>query len=548
MRKFCAAYWPEIAFTVLAVLVLWQALLPGYVLLLDMIWTPHVYLQASHEGYWYLVPWQALLWLAHLVVPMWLIQKAVLLATVWLIPWSAYRFLPVPGGRLPRFIAGVFFLINPFVYTRFIAGHQLILVTYALLPLVLSLAIRAASVWRARDALFLGLCLALIGTLSPHMLVVAGLLAVCVGTAWAVASRDTPWKSICVTVAIVCASAAVASSYWLVPLVTGSERLDERFDREHLQAFSAASRPGFPLAADLLWLGGFWGEGREWSLQYRWPQDSSAARAAAAASVLLIAYGAVRSWRGALPRRLLAALLAAGAAGYVAASGLSLDIFAPLNEALFRLVPFWSGFRDSAKWVGLLAVPWAILMGTGFASLSAAWSARRRALAGVGVCLLVWVACYPMLPGFWGAVRPVWYPGTWEGVKAIIEADGPGERTLVLPWHRYYVNRLGGRLDIPAYFYFGPSVVTNRNPELGEAQDTETDPDYRTLDMLLRHPAASPRQVLQEFRRIGIVRVVLFSDFVGRDPLGYRFLSDEDFRYVRVGPGVHIYEVPEATR
>ena len=46
------------------------------------------------------------------------------------------HFLVNTKSQIPKYFAGIFYMINPFVYLRFMAGHWLLLLAYSITPFV----------------------------------------------------------------------------------------------------------------------------------------------------------------------------------------------------------------------------------------------------------------------------------------------------------------------------------------------------------------------------------------------------------------------------
>ena len=79
---------PSIVYSGLAVVMLWDLLLPGYVFALDMVFTPKI--PFPREFYWFdadpirlvCLPFRLFLWALNFVLPAWLIQKILLFAVL----------------------------------------------------------------------------------------------------------------------------------------------------------------------------------------------------------------------------------------------------------------------------------------------------------------------------------------------------------------------------------------------------------------------------------------------------------------------------------
>src|ERR1700730_9425033 len=106
---------------------------------------------------------------------------------------GAFRALPV-GGFIPRAMASLIYIFNPFVYGRIHYGQLALIAAYALLPWIAGrlLALMREPGWRT--ALILAAELTALGILDLHLLIPVGLLLVAAGATFGISSRaDRPY-------------------------------------------------------------------------------------------------------------------------------------------------------------------------------------------------------------------------------------------------------------------------------------------------------------------------------------------------------------------
>src|SRR5207249_3305975 len=96
---------------------------------------------------------------------------------------GAYRALPV-GGFLPRAIATLIYIVNPFVYGRIHYGQFALIAGYALVPWIAPQLLRAMEHPMLRRGLIVAVELTALGILDLHLLMPAGLLLICTATAF----------------------------------------------------------------------------------------------------------------------------------------------------------------------------------------------------------------------------------------------------------------------------------------------------------------------------------------------------------------------------
>ena len=119
----------------LAILILWQALCPGYVLGLDMVFAPGMKVIINPDGFSNFLPIGYIIYWLGLIIPVWLIQKIIFLVLFFSIGYLAFKYLPVGKNKAVRMFSALIYLVNPFVYSRFLAGQWTHLMAYAFLPL-----------------------------------------------------------------------------------------------------------------------------------------------------------------------------------------------------------------------------------------------------------------------------------------------------------------------------------------------------------------------------------------------------------------------------
>jgi len=506
--KRLAQYWEHIVLTIALLAIAGPLLVPGYILALDMIWVPDLVPMWQTDGFTNAYPLHVLFAALATVVPSWVVQKLLVVAMLALLLWVPWRFLPVTGAW-PRVIAALVYAVNPFVYTRLLAGQWFVLLGYALLPLLLYVlwqwvkqpsygaSVRLAGVW------------ALVALVSVHYAYVAGLVIAAAMLSVVVKQKGS--QQVLIQAGLVTVVAAILSAYWTVPAIQRSAPLEERFDAAHLEAFAASSHGDvLSVYANVAVLGGFWAEDGLWLHSFWWPQTQAIFWVGFAGLVLLLLCGAWYLYE--TKQRALVGVLAAGVAIYMLSFGAGETVFQFINMTMYDLMPGWNGLRDSTKLVGLLAFLYATLAGLGVQQLI-----RRRIITSAYVPVLLLV---PVLVGLlmWGGLRgqlaPTWYPDSWTQVQAELRATDA--RALTLPWRGYYsLDFADGRtVANVASRYFGHQyVITGRSVELGNITNQEVDTRYQQIESFLISEAGHSPEITQDWlQQQGITHLLVMSD------------------------------------
>jgi hypothetical protein len=526
------ARWPaRVLAAAVALLVAGPALGPGFVLLRDMVFVPRQDLDLDALGLSgalpRAVPVDAAMALVTAVVPGDLVQKAVLLATVYAAVLGAARLVPGAAGRsgvgaaLPGLVAGLVYGWSPYLAERLLMGHWTLLLAWAALP------------WIARATLRLregqpGAVPRLLLALAPAALSPTGAL-LAAGVVAALAGRRRVLAGLGLVLAL--------ALPWLVAgaLAPGGGGSDPA----GVPAFALRSEGWAGSLVAALGTGGVWNAGAV--------PPSRTSAFVPLVTLLLLAL-AVVGWLRVTRTRVLYrdkahalwGLLPLGAAGLLLACAGTVPVLADLLEVVVREVPGGGLLRDGQKWLAWFALPLAVGAGLGAREL-----ARRAAAAGgtglgavvAGLALLLPVVAVPDLAwGVGGRLQPVAYPSDWQAVRDLVAAsEEPGD-VLVLPFGAYRAfGWNGGRpqLDPAPRWLPRPAVVDDDLVVSGRTVQGE-DPRAREVGAVVEDPGAMARQgvgwVLVEKGTPG--RQVPAA--VGRLPLAYD------------GPDLELHRVPDA--
>jgi hypothetical protein len=430
--------------------------------------------------------------------------KLLILVALFAAGLGAFRALPV-SGFVPRAIAAVIYVLNPFLYGRIHYGQLALIAGYALLPWIAArlLGLIREPTWR--PALILAAELTALGILDLHLLIPAGLFLVGASVAFGIARWGDPryLTELGQNLALALGVTIAASSYWLIPLLTGSNSEGEAIasvGSADLAAYSASADPDLGLIPNLLGLYGFWAEdtGRFTSLKAfvpLWPVILLVLLA-------LVALGAKAviqrrpevDFAGGRPWAF--ALLGAGAVALILEMGVANPVTEPIVRVLDAIFPPYRGMRDAGKWAALIALVYAQLIPLG-AIVVLAWlrkkvKAPRIDLAeALATGLLLALPLYygnGLLFGMHGKVQPSTYPPGWYRADQLLAADPHPGRVLFLPWHLYlgldFVRNENNVVASPAPSFFSAPVLTSKDPEI-PGISPPNDPDQTIVSTLV---------------------------------------------------------------
>jgi len=467
--KIDSAVW---LFVGIEALILWQLLLPGYILTLDMVWGG-----------------------------IWITQKLFLIVLFFLLFYLPYRFFPFEIDSKFKYWAAIFYAINPFVYERFLAGHWLVLLLYALLPPLIYYLIRLFKNFKKYCPYFIFWLLA----------------------------------------------AVLAFSFYFDHFI----KVIKISNPEYWQVFKTASFPIGGSLAKVAMLYGFWGESYPWANYFIWPKLFIILPVFALIAGLII-LGIRKAWFQ--NKRLTVLLLVVGFLSFVFASGIGEGLFKNFNLWLFENIPFWRVFRDTTKWLGPLAYVYAVFGALGVSAASHAFfrsdggdAEIRKASPASGVLasgqnkrsslnqtlkkawlvalfILPLLYTYPMLGGFARQIQPVWYPESWVEVNNILKQDKEC-KALFLPWHLYYSLSFNNNLVTanPAPKFFDCEIIFSQNIEMGEIKQTAW-PDWQDGAQKIKYVIYTP-------------------DLEGADIYDYSFLNSDALEVIYQHKDIILYKI-----
>ena len=578
MKDFILKYQFVIFSIVGTVIVLWQVLLPGYVLLLDWIGGPHYILGYSSLSGIVSAPSSLLLYVLQLFLPAWLVQKFIFFGMFFILFYFPLKFYPVEfvgdkfenqkqskenfidriksfiihwipafagmtnGGADARntmkYFASLLFVFNPFVYERVLAGQWRVVVGYALMfPLVYYvLRFTHERTWRVVVSIFATLLIT--GMWSVHFLAVGGVI-VCVYTF--VVTLRYLWQrqfellwSVGKKFLIGAVVFGVLSCYWIVPYKLQGDATLEQFGADHWQAFTTASDEYVGVVGNVVTLRGFWGESHAWVGQFGVPWDNPIIFYSIFIVILLLSLRGLRAHTKSRVNR--AFLISLFILSIIFATGMSAYGLWVVNGWFAENVSFWSGFRDAQKWTGVTALIYVLWASAGVYRFK--W----------------WVLIVPiifvpqMLFGFGGQIQTVWYPESWQSVNEVLREDEQC-KVLFLPWHQYYPVKFNDGMLVanPSHRFFDCEVVAGHNTELGNIESTVgTVDNYHVIEKFIMSNNPQSEFVSEgiELLRQNDIRYIIWTnDLVDSDLYKYPFLNYDGLEKIVDKGEISLYKI-----
>jgi hypothetical protein len=532
------------------IVVLWQMLLPGYVLTWDMTFGP-INLVAESSGFLNSLPLKYFIYVFALVLPMWVVQKILLVSLFFLLFYLPVKFFPFDIDIRARYVGAALYAVNPFVYERLLAGQINVHFGYALLAPFIYFLLKIISAPAARDSVYLALTMLLIGVFSLHtfvMAVIVAFIVIVLALVRNLAVRDMGALALLGKRAAVAASiVVVVSMYWILPFLLGSQNSPlSGFGVEDWKAFETSSQSLLGATGNVLMLYGFWGEAYPWMQNFLSPKDLPEVFLPALIALSAIIFiGVVKILRAREERARGVILIFIGTIAFIFSVGLAPTIFHSFNQWLFENISFWGGFRDTQKWSMWLALTYAYLFAAGASHVLSKLRPRLKNIAICAFVLLPFIYTYTMLGGLSWQIKPVWYPVEWSQVNEIL-SDEDNCIAIFLPWHQYYELEFNNRLltGNVASKYFDCEIISSVDAEIGKVgyASNKTGKYYEIANAITNNKA-DPNDTVLLLNESGAKYVIFTPDISSHDPYLYNFLNSKLLDKIYENSSITLYKL-----
>lgn len=466
---------PSAIYALLALIIMLPLLGQGYYLALDMQWGPVSFSESRFcDFYGYCTnPYGAYLPLRMVfaalssIISIDIIEKVLLFSVLFLCGHCMHSSLPEKLGNA-RYFGGLLYTLNPFVFVRFLAGHWTFLLSYALWPVAIKMFLDFIKKPDRKNLAKTAL-VTMLAAVSSHgiaMLMISYFVIFLFHI-----FKSPSLKVLAKQTAVLAVLVLAMNLFWIAPtLMMFGEKYAPASAEAYLTDFSPEGEGLSPPEA-LLTMHGFWRTGfyytkdvfELWYLPY----------------ILIVALciaGLYALFRknplyaaSMLTIFVLAFLLAMGGRSPVS------WVFTFLGEKL----PLYFFFRDSQKFVGLLALVYSILGVYGIHFILQRFKGYLR-IALLLALLIIPVAYNYGFFGFLGQIGATTYPQEWAVAEEIIAADDMRGYIWVVPSHLYahyyWVNGSQKTLATPASHFFSRPVIGRQNLETANVYSDWADP------------------------------------------------------------------------
>lgn len=438
--------------------------------------------------------------------------------------FSYYSLKPIKSTTA-RIIASTFYVVNPFVYERFMAGHIFLLLGYAILPIYFYYLLSIFNYFTENKG---GkypnkniILTAIFGTLmvifSVHFAIILTVPLFAIFLSKIIFARKKEIKNTLIIFAKLILLLFIFNSFWILPALFFKPAFLNTFNISHFYAFKTAADAKFGLLLNILGLYGFW---REYSapeeiiltknLLFNWPAFLIPIAVTASTGI----FSLFKEKKYSLFLSLILILIAS--VFLVAGPQMKTNIW------LFEHFPSLKGLREIEKFSALIALVYCFLIAYGVAFLKQRLKKPVFMIIGTILFLTILIYNYKIFWGFGGQIKTFNYPPSYEKL-AELKQEKDDYKILLLPWHMYarYSFGNGRNLIDPARAYSSSKLLATQDMGIKEVLSQESNEGKAIKDLLRRADDSIWRDVLKSLN----VKYI----FINKTPLDLPKKFDDSF-------------------
>ncbi|MDW7731325.1 MAG: hypothetical protein SCH66_02720 [Methanolobus sp.] len=489
---------PFTYYFLLALLVFHPLFSPGYILTLDLIWTSDthsIFDYVLNYGIGGQLPFILIIQLIGSVVPAQIVQKTILFLILLISGFAMHRSVPVHSPHA-KYFAGTLYMVNPFIYVRFLAGHFYLLAAYAFVPVAIQTYVaflKDNARWKKNLV-----WTTFIGILDPHALLLVAVIQICI-LGFYLQEHKTESKTLIKHHVKLFLAYVMLNMFWILPLlvpVSSNSRILEQISYQDLSAFTGIGTISGNILISIAMMYGFWRGG------YEYPFHMYPLWVFVIMFAIILFFSVYGFFSGRLSNDtfLKRGLALSAVISLVLGSGVTYPYFASAFQFLFDNFFFFKGMRDSQKFVGILILTYSFLGSMGIDEIIREIKDRKpkntivgnyKAISSVLLLVVLLVPAtysFTMFNGFHGQLKPTDYPEEWYAANSYLMNDSEDFDILFFPWHQYMTfSWTGRRIANPASIFFDRNTITGENMEVGGIYSHSTTPTQHYVQYLLEH-------------------------------------------------------------
>ncbi|MFA5993113.1 MAG: hypothetical protein WC796_05395 [Candidatus Pacearchaeota archaeon] len=332
------------------------------------------------------------------------------------------------------------FFFNPFVYSRIMTGQIGVLFSYLLMPVfIFYLFSLFENNLNKKSIIKLVLAFTIASSFSLQFFVFNFIIFLFASFWLYFYKPDKPekkpkLKKYFSVFGILIILTILLNLFWLQAMVFSNSSIFSSIDSSHEEFFSPKLSQGFPAIAKIIGMSGFW---REVGYKTTFNSLPSVIWYTITFTLLILMLGGYYSNHEKKHAKIFYSLWWVGV---IFATGISHPYTAPLFDFLFKNLPFFNGFRDSHKFVALIALSYAYLCPLGLVKLTQKLKSNKEKILKYTLVIIfaVFILFYSFpLIFLSNQIQPVSYPSEYAQLNSYLEKQDITGYVVYLPWQNY---------------------------------------------------------------------------------------------------------------
>ncbi len=418
----------------------------------------------------YLLPNQTyfLLFLKKLsfLIPTWIIQRLVWFSSLFIGALGCF-YLFGKSHKLTGYLAGIFFIFNPFVYERMVMGQTTVILGLSFYPWVV---LFLTNFFLKKKYLFLiisGILYGIAVLLFPHSLFILGLLVLSVLIYFFLKQKD--YLKIALSFLVFLIFISLINFNWLLPSLkerNGIGELSTEFSQNDFIFYETSKGNIGNIWLNVLTLNGHWGE-RDGFFKYH--LDSYLSRVSSILILIFVLLGVYVGLKDKKKRLSVFITLFLALVAIFLAIGKAHPLTDVLTRPFYQYLPFYKGLREPQKWVALILLVYIFFISLFFESfLQKNNNSKMIKLFLAFLIFLPIINTHQIIWGFGRQLKVNDFPQSWYQTNDYLNEQKNDFKVLFLPW-RFYMNfSFAGRQIInPSLSFFDKFTFIGNDIRVG---------------------------------------------------------------------------------
>ena len=369
-------------------------------------------------------------------------------------------------GLLFSILFALVFFFNPFVYSRIMVGQFGVLYSYLLMPVfVYYLFAFFESKFNIVSIIKMVFALTIASTFSIHFFALNFILFI-VASFWFYYYDKFSLKKFAFAFVLFAVFAVLINLFWLQGIF--SNPIFSVIDAQHESFFSPKFSEDVPAVSKIMGMYGFWRE-VGYNVLYK-SVNVAVWYLLVLILVVLMLVGYYSNNKDKVSRFFYSLFWI----GLILGTGISHPYTSPIFDFFFKNIPFFNGFRDSHKFVSLIALSYAYLVPLGLIRIKDYFADKfngkdaKKLVAFVFILLFLQFALFYNSPMIFlgGQIKSVSYPNSYFSVGNYLDTQNSRGYAIYLPWQLYmtyswtYGSSSDGRIAVPVNRISGQMIIT----------------------------------------------------------------------------------------